>query len=155
MLVKEGNIYCGEHAVHSAKNESRILCPNDPKHTVIREELKKHLKKCSARVIEKPWIVENINAMVKETKSFEKIDRRPTVEEIEAVMVKIDLCYGRIEADIAKEVRQTERDRDNSSRFCPYPRSKQPRSKQSVLIARKSLPSSVQSSAMRSRTRSS
>ncbi|XP_057697816.1 tRNA:m(4)X modification enzyme TRM13 homolog isoform X2 [Corythoichthys intestinalis] len=64
MLVAEGRIFCGEHADKEEGNGGeRMLCPLDPKHTVDRDKLDKHLKKCNSRQKAKPaYYVENINA---------------------------------------------------------------------------------------------
>ncbi|CAD6992397.1 tRNA:m(4)X modification enzyme TRM13 homolog [Ceratitis capitata] len=59
MTVKTGQKYCGEHQpaaeLISAEDEIasevnfRIPCPLDPKHTVFKKKLQKHLKICNAR----------------------------------------------------------------------------------------------------------
>lgn len=62
MMVKEGNEYCGEHAVvkvdespldigedEKGNDNTRILCPYDSKHTCFRRRLKRHLSHCPSR----------------------------------------------------------------------------------------------------------
>ncbi|VDK59483.1 unnamed protein product [Anisakis simplex] len=62
MLVKKGNLFCGEHSIHDPSKSERVICPNDPKHTVKKDELEKHLAtKCNSRLPDEPWIVFNIN----------------------------------------------------------------------------------------------
>ncbi|KAK6112481.1 Methyltransferase TRM13 family protein [Brugia pahangi] len=62
MLVKNGQKYCGEHAIYDDQNEDRIICPNDPRHTVNKSHLQKHLSsRCNSRLPEVPWIVKNFN----------------------------------------------------------------------------------------------
>ncbi|MCP9262974.1 Mediator of RNA polymerase II transcription subunit 31 [Dirofilaria immitis] len=62
MLVKSGQKYCGEHAICDELNKDRIICPNDPKHTVNKSQLQKHLSsRCNSRLFKKPWIIKNFN----------------------------------------------------------------------------------------------
>ncbi|KAM3728486.1 Mediator of RNA polymerase II transcription subunit [Dirofilaria immitis] len=71
MLVKSGQKYCGEHAICDELNKDRIICPNDPKHTVNKSQLQKHLSsRCNSRLFKKPWIIKNFNL----TDSFLKND---------------------------------------------------------------------------------
>ncbi|XP_037553695.1 tRNA:m(4)X modification enzyme TRM13 homolog [Nematolebias whitei] len=64
MVVGKGKQFCGEHAtMEEVGGSKRIPCPLDPKHTVTKDKLEKHLKKCNSR--EKPravYFVKNINA---------------------------------------------------------------------------------------------
>ncbi|KAK5980565.1 hypothetical protein GCK32_009884, partial [Trichostrongylus colubriformis] len=96
MLTREGQKYCGEHAVFREDNEDRIPCPNDPKHTVDRRSLVQHLLRCNSRVIEEQWIVEGMNAIVGETKFTAKIDRRANEQEISGVIEKLQYCYSAV-----------------------------------------------------------
>ncbi|UMM37098.1 hypothetical protein L5515_008974 [Caenorhabditis briggsae] len=93
MLVKLGNRFCGEHAIHDASNTERMICPNDGKHTILKSELKAHLEKCNSRIIDAEYIKIDANAVLGETKRTDKIDRRPTEEEICEVVHKIWKCY--------------------------------------------------------------
>ncbi|EJW78467.1 SOH1 family protein [Wuchereria bancrofti] len=62
MLVRNGQKYCGEHAICDEQNKDRIICPNDPRHTVNKSQLQKHLSsRCNSRLPEVPWIVKNFN----------------------------------------------------------------------------------------------
>ncbi|KAJ8728487.1 hypothetical protein PYW07_006183 [Mythimna separata] len=67
MTVRPGRQYCGEHEPQpkttDGQDDTRIPCPNDPKHTVYVSRLEKHLSICNARPTERPpYIVHNINA---------------------------------------------------------------------------------------------
>ncbi|XP_049587011.1 tRNA:m(4)X modification enzyme TRM13 homolog isoform X1 [Syngnathus scovelli] len=68
MVVAKGHKFCGEHAnmdtnVYEEGCCRRIVCPLDPKHTVSKDNLDKHLRKCNSRDKAKPvYYVENINA---------------------------------------------------------------------------------------------
>ncbi|XP_013389808.1 tRNA:m(4)X modification enzyme TRM13 homolog [Lingula anatina] len=50
-VPNEGNKYCIEHShlLGELKDQERIPCPLDPKHSCYKSKLKKHLKKCNAR----------------------------------------------------------------------------------------------------------
>ncbi|OWR45001.1 putative coiled-coil domain-containing protein 76 [Danaus plexippus plexippus] len=68
MTVKPGRNYCGEHEPEpkaedgKARDDTRIPCPYDPKHTCYASKLEKHLAICNARKQEQPdYIVYNIN----------------------------------------------------------------------------------------------
>lgn len=64
MLVRAGKRFCGEHAVFDPEDQTRIVCPLDPKHTVYRTDLKDHLAtRCNRRLADDPWIKENINVV--------------------------------------------------------------------------------------------
>ncbi|XP_072919499.1 tRNA:m(4)X modification enzyme TRM13 homolog isoform X1 [Hemitrygon akajei] len=59
MIVAEGKLLCGEHAntasdSNDENQRKRIPCPLDPKHTVDKDKLEKHLKKCNSREKPKP-----------------------------------------------------------------------------------------------------
>ncbi|KAI8809949.1 tRNA guanosine-2'-O-methyltransferase TRM13 [Cladochytrium replicatum] len=54
--------YCGEHSVYEEGCVGRIPCPLDPKHTVDKLELERHLAVCNSRPKpRKPYFSENIN----------------------------------------------------------------------------------------------
>lgn len=65
MLVKEGNLHCGQHLIvdnQESNLRKRIPCPLDPKHSCFETRLKQHLTICNAR--EKtglPYVNKNIN----------------------------------------------------------------------------------------------
>ncbi|XP_047538754.1 tRNA:m(4)X modification enzyme TRM13 homolog isoform X2 [Vanessa atalanta] len=66
MTVRPGRQYCGEHEprpkTDNGKDDLRIPCPNDPKHTCYASKLKKHLSICNARQQQQPdYIILNIN----------------------------------------------------------------------------------------------
>lgn len=87
-MIKPGHLYCGEHAIFDPQNkvpisnlilfnfsllQDRIPCPNDPKHTVLRQELEEHLKlRCNSRLHDEPWIKESINVDSSFTNSGKK-----------------------------------------------------------------------------------
>ncbi|XP_036377107.1 tRNA:m(4)X modification enzyme TRM13 homolog isoform X1 [Megalops cyprinoides] len=64
MVVASGKTFCGEHANADQEGErERIPCPLDPKHTVFKDNLTKHLKKCNSREKPKPvYYIQDINA---------------------------------------------------------------------------------------------
>ncbi|KAM7360964.1 tRNA:m(4)X modification enzyme TRM13 homolog isoform 2-T3 [Cochliomyia hominivorax] len=72
MTVTNGKEYCGEHEPvtksdandESSKENERIPCPLDGKHTIYKKNLRKHLKICNARPSEDlpEYIQKNINA---------------------------------------------------------------------------------------------
>ena len=45
-LVKQGELYCGNHLHIATGKDERVPCPLDPGHTVLASELSVHLKKC-------------------------------------------------------------------------------------------------------------
>ncbi|CAH2088410.1 unnamed protein product [Euphydryas editha] len=66
MTVRPGRQYCGEHEpqprTDDGKDDTRIPCPNDPKHTCYASKLDKHLSICNARQQQQPeYIIPNIN----------------------------------------------------------------------------------------------
>ncbi|XP_060645212.1 tRNA:m(4)X modification enzyme TRM13 homolog [Drosophila nasuta] len=69
MSPNKGSLFCGAHEPPSEESQEnsdaeRIPCPLDPKHTVFKRKLAKHLSICNARdqVSTVPYIVKNINA---------------------------------------------------------------------------------------------
>ncbi|KAL3989945.1 Mediator of RNA polymerase II transcription subunit 31 domain protein [Acanthocheilonema viteae] len=99
MLVKCGHKYCGEHAIYDELNEDRVVCPNDPKHTVNKSQLHKHLSsRCNSRLREEPWIVENFNL----TKSSKEMEPWycPTNDELLRMREMVERIYNQIANDI-------------------------------------------------------
>ncbi|CAH0591722.1 unnamed protein product [Chrysodeixis includens] len=98
MTVRPGRQYCGEHEpqpkTEDGQDDTRIPCPNDPKHTVYVSKLEKHLSICNARATEQPpYIVPSINAPT-ETEVFLRKPLSEIPKEIVAqVIKKIDLIY--------------------------------------------------------------
>ncbi|EDV43702.1 uncharacterized protein Dana_GF16397, isoform A [Drosophila ananassae] len=72
MTANKGSTFCGAHAPASILDDNsgedlskeRVLCPLDPKHTVFKTKLAKHLTICNARDQQStlPYIVKNINS---------------------------------------------------------------------------------------------
>ncbi|XP_034836362.1 tRNA:m(4)X modification enzyme TRM13 homolog [Maniola hyperantus] len=67
MTVKPGKQYCGEHEPQpktgDGQDDTRIPCPNDPKHTCYASKLEKHLSICNARQQEQPdYLMHQVNA---------------------------------------------------------------------------------------------
>uniref|UniRef100_A0A914CRI0 tRNA:m(4)X modification enzyme TRM13 n=1 Tax=Acrobeloides nanus TaxID=290746 RepID=A0A914CRI0_9BILA len=86
MLVKSGNLYCGEHAIFDPINKDRIPCPNDPKHTVLIQDLEEHLKlKCNSRLLEEPWLKQNINVDISMPSSKHGGNGKPSDELLKLV----------------------------------------------------------------------
>ncbi|CUM68592.1 uncharacterized protein PRCAT00006319001 [Priceomyces carsonii] len=67
MQRKEGNQFCSEHMIFDKEERKRIPCPLDPKHTVWKDDLDAHLKKCNAKLKEKEdeWFQRDINCSLK------------------------------------------------------------------------------------------
>ncbi|XP_053616462.1 tRNA:m(4)X modification enzyme TRM13 homolog [Plodia interpunctella] len=66
MTVRPGRQYCGEHEPQprreDGERDTRIPCPNDPKHTCYASKLEKHLTICNARPTDLPdYIIPNVN----------------------------------------------------------------------------------------------
>ncbi|VDK73332.1 unnamed protein product [Litomosoides sigmodontis] len=99
MLAKYGQKYCGEHAIYDEANEDRVVCPNDPKHTVNKTQLQKHLtSRCNSRLPQEPWVLENLNL----TESAKEVEPwyRPTNNELLRMREIIEGIYDRIADDI-------------------------------------------------------
>ncbi|KAH8327199.1 hypothetical protein KR074_006928 [Drosophila pseudoananassae] len=72
MTANKGSPFCGAHAPASKLDEisgedsckERVPCPLDPKHTVFKRKLAKHLTICNARDQQStlPYIIKNINS---------------------------------------------------------------------------------------------
>ncbi|CAG4987310.1 unnamed protein product [Colias eurytheme] len=67
MTVRPGRNYCGEHEpqprTEEGQDDTRVPCPNDPKHTCYVSKLEKHLAICNARQQEIPeYIKHDVNA---------------------------------------------------------------------------------------------
>ncbi|XP_050355282.1 tRNA:m(4)X modification enzyme TRM13 homolog [Nymphalis io] len=100
MTVRPGQQYCGEHEpqpkTNNGKNDLRIPCPNDPKHTCYASKLDKHLSICNARQQQQPdYIVFNINGST----DTEDCPRLPLSKiplgTISKVIDKINILYDR------------------------------------------------------------
>ncbi|CAO1396752.1 unnamed protein product [Diamesa tonsa] len=109
MTVAKGRDYCGQHmvAVEDPTNvdKSRIHCPLDPKHTVFKYNLEKHLKICNSRKSENVavYIKEGINnpsVLVNEEEDFRLADvedeiLKPLIKKVEDLYAKH--CEGKID----------------------------------------------------------
>ncbi|XP_023011880.2 tRNA:m(4)X modification enzyme TRM13 homolog [Leptinotarsa decemlineata] len=105
MTVKFGEEYCGEHQEISSelssnenkdKNQVRIPCPLDNKHTCYARNLKKHLKICNARPKkEEPFINRGINSGVEpeDTEDVHKLLSSYPTEQIQKVIAKVNEVY--------------------------------------------------------------
>ncbi|XP_013144151.1 PREDICTED: tRNA:m(4)X modification enzyme TRM13 homolog, partial [Papilio polytes] len=98
MTVRPGKQYCGEHNPlpedDRCQDDSRIPCPNDPKHTCYVRRLEKHLSICNARPQDDPdYIVRNVNC----PPDSGVCPRRPltqyTTNQIQHVIDKINSIY--------------------------------------------------------------
>ncbi|CAH2263296.1 jg16106 [Pararge aegeria aegeria] len=100
MTVKPGKSYCGEHEplpkTDDGQDDTRIPCPNDPKHTCYASKLEKHLSICNARQQEQPdYIVHNINAPA-ETGECPRLPlAKLPPEKILQVIDKINVLYDK------------------------------------------------------------
>ncbi|EGV60211.1 tRNA:m4X modification enzyme [Yamadazyma tenuis] len=61
MQRKQDNKYCSHHMIEG--QSERVPCPLDPKHTVWKQDLSRHLKKCPSlgKDLHDPWYSLNIN----------------------------------------------------------------------------------------------
>ncbi|XP_070136825.1 tRNA:m(4)X modification enzyme TRM13 homolog isoform X2 [Drosophila bipectinata] len=112
MTANKGSPFCGAHAPASTLDEisgedsckERVPCPLDPKHTVFKRKLAKHLTICNARDQQStlPYIIKNINsgenlpdstdsAKLRELKLHEVPD-----EEFYAVIETIENLYAEL-----------------------------------------------------------
>ncbi|KAJ8721126.1 hypothetical protein PYW08_006591 [Mythimna loreyi] len=100
MTVRPGRRYCGEHEPQpmttDGQDDTRIPCPNDPKHTVYVSKLEKHLLICNARATEQPpYIVPNINAPTEvDTCPRKPLSQFPP-ETIMQVIDKVNFLYDK------------------------------------------------------------
>lgn len=68
MQRKAHNKYCSEHMKYDESfNGERVPCPLDPNHSVQKELLEVHLKKCNLRkdVPREPWYQEDVNRFLR------------------------------------------------------------------------------------------
>nr|XP_026497245.1 tRNA:m(4)X modification enzyme TRM13 homolog isoform X2 [Vanessa tameamea] len=100
MTVRPGRQYCGEHEprpkTDNGKDDLRIPCPNDPKHTCYASKLKKHLSICNARQQQQPdYIILNINGST----DTEDCPRLPLskipLKTISKVIDKVNILYDK------------------------------------------------------------
>lgn len=118
MTPNKGSLFCGAHeppTEPSAENADteRIPCPLDPKHTVFKRKLAKHLSICNARdqVSTLPYIQKNINAgeelepgRQQELSDYEKLKLHELDDaEFYAVIEKVQQLY---ETHIAGNIEQ-------------------------------------------------
>ncbi|XP_045453567.1 tRNA:m(4)X modification enzyme TRM13 homolog [Melitaea cinxia] len=98
MTVRPGRQYCGEHEpqprTEDGKDDKRIPCPNDPKHTCYASKLEKHLSICNARQQQQPeYIIPNINDAT-EPEEFPRIPlSKIPLETILKVIDKVNALY--------------------------------------------------------------
>ncbi|CAF4764330.1 unnamed protein product [Pieris macdunnoughi] len=97
MTVRPGWNYCGEHqpqiGTKDGKDEKRIPCPNDNKHTCYANKLQKHLTICNARQQEvPPYIKYNVNAPVETSPLKQPLSEIPSTQ-IEQIINKVNLLF--------------------------------------------------------------
>ncbi|XP_047515555.1 tRNA:m(4)X modification enzyme TRM13 homolog isoform X4 [Pieris napi] len=97
MTVRPGWNYCGEHqpqiGTKDGKDEKRIPCPNDNKHTCYANKLQKHLTICNARQREvPPYIKYNVNAPVETSPLKQPLSEIPSTQ-IEQIINKVNLLF--------------------------------------------------------------
>ncbi|XP_047027422.1 tRNA:m(4)X modification enzyme TRM13 homolog isoform X2 [Helicoverpa zea] len=100
MTVRPGHQYCGEHEPQpqtaDGQDDTRIPCPNDPKHTVYVSKLEKHLSICNARATEQPvYIVPNINAPAEVDTCLRKPLSQLPWDTVMQVVDKVNFLYER------------------------------------------------------------
>ena len=105
MLIKPGNLYCGEHShLFGKKNteNNRISCPLDPNHSVTATKLDSHLLKCPSKPENLPDFIAksvNIPKNIEETSGL-KVSTA-TDEQLLKIISKIDAIY---EAEIEEKI---------------------------------------------------
>ncbi|GMT11211.1 hypothetical protein PFISCL1PPCAC_2508, partial [Pristionchus fissidentatus] len=108
MLTKPDKRYCGEHAVFEPQDGSRVRCPLDPRHTVLVSELEQHVeKKCNSRYVETEQTKKNMNAVEGETRFDDKIDYRPSDEEIRFVIDILDAYSDLLTSSVQDSIPST------------------------------------------------
>lgn len=110
MAPNKGSLFCGAHEPATEKSledsdAERIPCPLDPKHTIFKRKLAKHMSICNARdqVSSLPYIVKDINAgeqlerdLQEEVDSFEKLKLHELDDsEFYAVINKVKQLYDK------------------------------------------------------------
>ncbi|XP_047443346.1 tRNA:m(4)X modification enzyme TRM13 homolog [Mugil cephalus] len=104
MIVGKGKLYCGEHAnMEEGGCSGRIVCPLDPNHTVTKDKLEKHLKRCNSRQRDSPvYYVENRNGgSADEDEKLQQVslsERSRT--ELESLVVKLKTAVKGLELDV-------------------------------------------------------
>uniref|UniRef100_A0A1A8JFW3 tRNA:m(4)X modification enzyme TRM13 n=2 Tax=Nothobranchius kuhntae TaxID=321403 RepID=A0A1A8JFW3_NOTKU len=108
MIVAKGRRFCGEHATMEEGGSSRrITCPLDPKHTVTKDKLEKHLKRCNSREKPKPvYYVENINAgPVHEDQELPQVTlSEHSKAELEALVDKLKAAVEGLESEVEDRI---------------------------------------------------
>ncbi|XP_013197272.2 LOW QUALITY PROTEIN: tRNA:m(4)X modification enzyme TRM13 homolog [Amyelois transitella] len=100
MTVRPGRQYCGEHEpqpkTDDGEIDTRIPCPNDPKHTCYASKLEKHLSICNARPTELPeYIIPNVNIPLA-TDTFSRIPLSEVPQEkLLKVIDKVNSLYDK------------------------------------------------------------
>ena len=114
MLIKPGRFYCGEHS-HlldnsnekvEQKDDSRIPCPLDPKHSCLAKSLEKHLKKCPSKVQPCPnYVKPGINVLKDDTKIGGLALSKSSDEQLLNIISRVNKVYDEFVKDtITKEV---------------------------------------------------
>jgi len=118
MLIKPGNLYCGEHShlLNTSTDEKsnepseskRIPCPLDPKHSCAESRLESHLLKCPSKQDCQP---EYISKEINIPKQENDLDYLKTIsissvsdQELLDVIEKVDKIYQNQVKNIAFEV---------------------------------------------------
>ncbi|CAK1542434.1 unnamed protein product [Leptosia nina] len=97
MTVRPGHSYCGEHQPDPGADgnnvDSRIPCPNDPKHTCFASKLAKHLTICNARLEEHPaYIQKNVNTITEDSPPKKSLTEIPLLE-LRALTKKVNQLF--------------------------------------------------------------
>jgi tRNA:m4X modification enzyme len=112
MIAKAGQQYCGEHqppVIVEPIDESRILCPLDRTHSVMKFKLEKHLLVCNARKKEnnEPYVKKNLNIGMAEAcddgENF-KLRDLPQDELDRVTKLVNDLFAAHVDGKIATEI---------------------------------------------------
>lgn len=91
MQVKHGQKLCPQHlgaGTGAGAGQERVPCPIDPCHTIPRDNLLKHIKKCGSLRKEKrePWYTQDLNTKLRdESEKGVKTEVEPTEESTETM----------------------------------------------------------------------
>lgn len=110
-FLGNGKKYCGEHSTADEIEDSRIACPLDPKHTVDRNKLERHLLRCNSKPIdEQPaYIKPGCNILDSETPEDDttfRLSEVPKAELDSVIQLVEDLFDEMVAGKIEMNVRE-------------------------------------------------
>ncbi|CDW57596.1 tRNA guanosine-2'-O-methyltransferase TRM13-like protein [Trichuris trichiura] len=96
MLTKPDSRYCGEHMIVEDPT-ARVVCPLDPKHTICKTSLSRHMAVCNARLLsEQPWYRYNVNLFDKNSdiNTKGKFERQPVTADQVRLLLDFFAHFG-------------------------------------------------------------